>query len=136
MRDNSATLKVAGVKGVSVTPYVTGGLPGVRRKSGSVSENASQLALAASVALARLMLLEPATAVIVPPSHEPVNPLGVATTRPVGNVSVNPTPGNGANEFGFPTVKLRAMKPPGITFLGAAKDLLIVGGVAFTCRLI
>lgn len=40
-------------------------------------------------------LLDPATAVIVPPPQEPVNPLGVATTRPEGNVSVKPIPVSG-----------------------------------------
>jgi hypothetical protein len=34
---------------------------------------------------------DPATALIVPPPHEPLRPFGVATTRPAGNVSEKPT---------------------------------------------
>ena len=48
--------------------------------------------LAARLAPERLTLFEAATAVIVPPPQEPVSPLGVETTRPAGNVSLNPTP--------------------------------------------
>jgi hypothetical protein len=51
-----------------------------------------QDALAASVAADRLTTLAPAVPVIVPPPQLPVNPLGVETTNPVGNVSVKPTP--------------------------------------------
>jgi len=40
---------------------------------------------------ARLTEVDPATAAIVP-LHEPTTPLGVATTSPVGKVSVKPTP--------------------------------------------
>src|SRR3954470_7031354 len=36
----------------------------------------------------------PAPAVIVPPPHDPVSPLGSATASPDGNVSVKPTPVN------------------------------------------
>ena len=36
-------------------------------------------------------LTDPAVAVTVPPQLE-INPFGVATTNPVGSVSVNPTP--------------------------------------------
>ena len=38
------------------------------------------------------IVLEPATAVIVPPKHPPTKPFGVATTRPAGNGSVKLTP--------------------------------------------
>jgi hypothetical protein len=41
-----------------------------------------QEAFAASVAPDKLALLPPAVAAIVPPPHDPVSPLGVATTRP------------------------------------------------------
>src|SRR5262245_20205405 len=41
---------------------------------------------AARVAPERLTLPLPAVAVMVPPPHEPVRPLGVATTSPAGNV--------------------------------------------------
>ena len=47
--------------------------------------------LPASVAPDKLTPPPPAVAEIVPPPHEPVRPLGVATTRPAGNVSVKPT---------------------------------------------
>jgi len=55
----------------------------------------------------RLMLFEPAIAVIVPP-HEPVRPLGVDTISPDGSVSVNVSPVS-AIEFGFVSVKLKAV---------------------------
>jgi hypothetical protein len=45
----------------------------------------------ARVAPARLMLFEPATAVIVPPPQEPVRPFGVETTSPLGKGSVKLT---------------------------------------------
>jgi hypothetical protein len=48
--------------------------------------------LAAIVAPERLMVPDPAVAVIVPPPQVPVRPFGVETTRPVGNVSVKPMP--------------------------------------------
>ena len=46
----------------------------------------------ARVALARLMTFVAGVAVIVPPPHEPVSPLGVEITRPAGSVSLKPTP--------------------------------------------
>src|SRR5258706_393807 len=52
--------------------------------------------LAASAAPDRLTPLLPAVAVMVPPPHDPVRPLGVETTRPAGNVSVNATPDSAA----------------------------------------
>lgn len=52
-------------------------------------------ALGASVAPARLMVPDPAVAVIVPPPQLPVSPFGAETTRPAGNVSVKPTPVRG-----------------------------------------
>jgi hypothetical protein len=66
-----------------------------------------QEAPAASVAPDRLMLFDPAVAVIVPP-HEPVTPFGVDTISPDGNVSVNASPVSGA-AFGFVRVKLSAV---------------------------
>ncbi|MBK7660155.1 MAG: hypothetical protein IPJ28_13885 [Betaproteobacteria bacterium] len=51
-----------------------------------------QVLFAASVAPDRLTAPEPAVAVIVPPPQLPVRPLGVATSRPKGSVSVKPTP--------------------------------------------
>jgi len=72
-----------------------------------------QEAPAASVAPDRLMLLEPGTAVIVPPPQEPVKPLGVDTARPDGNVSVNAMPVRGPGlAFGFVIVKFSAVLAP------------------------
>jgi hypothetical protein len=51
-----------------------------------------QLPLAGSVAPVRLIVPEPAIAVMVPPSQAPLRPLGVATTSPEGSVSVKATP--------------------------------------------
>jgi len=48
-----------------------------------------QLPLAATVAPLRLTVLAPAAAVIVPPPHDPVRPLGDATVIPLGKMSVN-----------------------------------------------
>jgi hypothetical protein len=63
-----------------------------------------QLADAAGVAPDRLTEPEPAVAVIVPAPHEPVSPFGVVTTRPAGNVSVNPTPLSDVVALGLLTV--------------------------------
>src|SRR5882724_12861454 len=48
--------------------------------------------LDASVAPDRLITFVACVAVIVPPPHEPVRPLGVDTTRPAGKVSLKLTP--------------------------------------------
>jgi hypothetical protein len=67
--------------------------------------------LAATVAPLRLIVLDPAVAVMVPPPHEPVSPLGVATTRPLGRLSVNATPVSVTAVFEFVIVKLRVVVP-------------------------
>jgi len=86
--------------------------------------------LVASVAPDRLTAPEPATAVIVPPPQLPVRPLGVATTKPAGRVSVNAIPVNGMVLIaGFVMVKLKLVEPFN-GMLAAPKDLVIVGGVA------
>jgi len=76
----------------------------------------------------KLTLLAPAVAVMVPPPHVPVRPFGVATARPAGNVSVNPTPPSArALAAGFVMVKLKLVVPlNGIA--AAPNDLLIEGG--------
>src|SRR5438445_94097 len=51
-----------------------------------------QLLSVANVAPERETDDEPATAVIVPPPHDPDKPFGVLTTSPAGKLSVNPTP--------------------------------------------
>ena len=48
-----------------------------------------------------------AVAAIVPPPHVPDNPLGVATTKPAGNVSVNATPVKEELALGFVIVKVK-----------------------------
>jgi hypothetical protein len=65
----------------------------------------------ASVAAASVMLVLPETAVMVPPPQDPVKPFGVATTSPVGSVSVNPSAEN-AVVFGLLRVKVRAVIAP------------------------
>src|SRR5260370_12131639 len=69
----------------------------------TLTENVHPL-LAARVAPDKLMLLLVATAVIVPPRQLPVKPLGFATTRPAGNLSLKPTPVS-ADEVGLVFVK-------------------------------
>jgi len=59
----------------------------------------------ARVAPDRLADEAPATAVAVPPQLV-VNPLGVATTRPAGRLSVKATPVRDVTEFGLATVKV------------------------------
>ena len=83
-------------------------------------------ALAASVALARLMAPDPATAVIVPPPQLPMSPFGVETTRPAGNVSVKPTPVN-VDALGLLMVKLSEVDAFS-AMLAAPKAFTIVGG--------
>jgi hypothetical protein len=51
-----------------------------------------QDALVASVAPDKLAEPDPAVAVMVPPPHDPVRPLGVEITRPAGSASVKATP--------------------------------------------
>ena len=63
---------------------------------------------AARVPPDRLMLFDPAVAVIVPP-HEPVRPFGVDTISPDGDVSVTERPVNVVIWLGFVSVKLRAV---------------------------
>ena len=69
-----------------------------------------QLVLGASVAPDRLTLLDPETAVTLPPPHVPVSPFGVATTRPPGNASVKATPVS-ATVLAFAMVKVRLVLP-------------------------
>jgi len=80
----------------------------------------------------RLMELEPATAVTVPPQSL-LTPLGLATVRPAGKVSVKATPVSVTLGFGsllgFTIVKLTDT----VVFCPAAlaeNDFVMVGGVA------
>jgi len=84
---------------------------------------------AACVTPVILIVPEPAVAVIVPPSQGLVKPLGVATTKPAGRVSVNATPVRVGPPVGLRllTEKVRVVVPlSGI--VAAPNALLIVGG--------
>jgi hypothetical protein len=62
--------------------------------------------LALSVAPARLTLVDPGVAVIVPLPQLPVSPLGVETAKPAGNASVKPTPLSKEPVLGFDSVNV------------------------------
>jgi hypothetical protein len=79
-----------------------------------------------SVAPERLTAFDPETAVMLPPPHDPVRPFGVATTRPVGNVSAKATPVS-ATVLALATVKLRLVLPFD-TMREAPNDFVIEGG--------
>src|SRR5262245_35253664 len=76
----------------------------------TLTENV-QLVLGARVAPERLTLPLPAVAVMVPPPHDPDSPLGVATTSPAGNGSLNATPVS-AKPLGLVMVKDSEVVPP------------------------
>jgi hypothetical protein len=87
-------------------------------------------ALAARAALDRLRLPDPAVAVIVPPPQLPVRPLGVDTTKPAGNESVNPTPVSVEPAFGFERLKVKVVLA--FSAIVVAPNVLpIVGGAGF-----
>ena len=90
-----------------------------------------QDALAGRVAPVRLMLLDPAVAVMVPPPQLPVSPFGVETTNPAGSVSVNPTTVRATVGFGLTTTKLRLVLWFSGT-VGAANDFASTGGATIT----
>src|ERR1051326_7823242 len=73
------------------------------------------------------MLPEPAVAVIVPEPHEPVRPLGVETTIPVGSESVTATPVRADPPFGLVMVKLKLVVPF-VPMLDAPNAFVMVGG--------
>ena len=68
----------------------------------------------------------PAFAVIVPPPHVPVSPLGVATTNPAGNESVNDTPVKELLALGFVIVKVKDVVVP--TSMVPAPNVLVMEG--------
>src|SRR5438445_555323 len=80
----------------------------------TLTENV-QDAPAASVAPLSDMLVEPGTAVIVPPSQEPTTPAGVLTTRPAGSGSLKLMPAR-SNAFGFMIVKVTVVLAPNRRF--------------------
>src|SRR5215468_6995608 len=82
----------------------------------------------------RLMLPDPATAVSVPPLQLPTAPLGVATTRPAGSVSVNATPVSATVlPAGLVMVKVRVDAELGTTTVGL--NALAIAGGATTAML-
>lgn len=86
--------------------------------------------LAANVAPAKLTALVPCVAVIVPPPQLPVSPFGEEINRPVGSVSLKPTPPRVVTVLLFWIVKVKLVEP----FRGmlAAPNALIITGGAFT----
>ena len=81
----------------------------------------------ARVAVAKLTKLVPAVAVIVPPPHEPVKPLGVETTKPETRLSVKLTPVSEILALGLVIAKLRVVLP--VTgMLESEKFLVMLGG--------
>src|SRR5438874_953165 len=88
-----------------------------------------QVVSIASVPFARVIEPEPGTAVTVPPQSL-LTPLGLATTRPAGRLSVNATPVSGMGfTVGLVMLKKTATVPFRAT-LSAEKNLVMVGGVA------
>ncbi len=83
--------------------------------------------LAANDAPDKLITFVPCVAVIVPPPHVPVSPLGVEIIRPAGKVSLNPIPLSAVIVLLFWMVKLRLVEPFS-GMLAAPKDLIITGG--------
>jgi hypothetical protein len=85
-----------------------------------------QEALAASVPPDKLTLVEPATAVAVPPQVL-ADPFGVAITSPAGNVSVKPIPVSDTDAFGLPILIVSDV-PPFNAIVAAPNTFAIVGG--------
>src|SRR5437016_4944562 len=82
------------------------------------------------VAPVRLILPEPAVAVIVPPPQEPVSPFGVETTIPDGKLSVNATPVSArAFAAGFVMVNVNVLLVVGAITVGL-NAFAITGGAS------
>lgn len=79
------------------------------------------------VAPARLIVLEPGVAVIVPPPQEPDIPFGLATTKPPGRLSVKLTPVSDVLVLGLLMEKVRAVLLP-VKIGFAVKAFAITGG--------
>jgi hypothetical protein len=80
------------------------------------------------LAFERLIVLPPVFAAIVPPLHEPLNPLGVETTSPAGSVSVKPMPLKEAAALGFAMIKLRLVLP--FNGIDETPNVLVMSGGA------
>src|SRR5262249_25180274 len=83
--------------------------------------------LAAGLAPDWLITPVPCPAVMVPPPQEPLKPLGVATTRPAGSVSLKATPVSVVVVLLFWMVKFSEVDPFS-GMLPAPKALMITGG--------
>lgn len=87
-----------------------------------------------SVAPDRLTLFDPAVATIAPPPQLPARPLGVATARPAGSVSVKAMPVSAiALAAGLTMLKVNVVEPPGGMEAGA-NDLAMGGGATTVTR--
>lgn len=75
----------------------------------------------------KLMVLEPAAAVMTP-VQEPPKPFGVATISPGGKLSVNATPVRATVVLGFPMVNVKLVMPLLSGIEMAPKAFWIVGG--------
>jgi hypothetical protein len=78
---------------------------------------------------ARVTLVEPAAAVIVPVPQVPVSPFGVETTKPAGSASVNATPASAIDALGFEMVKVSDVEPAS-PMEAEPKVFVMLGGVA------
>jgi len=86
--------------------------------------------LTASVAPARVTEEEPATAVMAPPPHDPVRPLGAKTCSPAGKASVNAMPVRGmVFNSGLLIVNANVVEPPR-AIVGAPNTLVMTGALA------
>src|SRR5438128_1251896 len=84
--------------------------------------------LASIVAPDRLTLVAPAGAPIVPPTHDPDSPFGVATARPLGKLSVKLTPLSEVEPFGLVRLNVRVVVP--VSGMDAAPKAFVMVGVA------
>lgn len=85
-----------------------------------------------SVAPERLIAEVPAVAVMVPPPHEPVSPFGVATVKPTGSESLNPTPVSWfALAAGFVIVNVSEVVAP-VEIVDGLNAMAIDGGASTT----
>src|SRR5438067_900153 len=69
----------------------------------------------------------PAVVPMVPPPHDPMRPLGVATASPAGNVSTNAMPDSVPDTLGLCSVKVSDVLPF-IAIVAAPKASPSVGG--------
>jgi hypothetical protein len=84
---------------------------------------------AARIAFVRLMLLDAASAAMVPAPQLPVKSLGVETVSPVGRVSVKPIPLSERVALGFDRLKVRDVLPFKATV--AAPNVMVRVGARF-----